>query len=164
MASGPAWRPRVGVWFLKDDAPRDAPSFQRNFCFSTTQCEKRMMLAGSGFSKKSRLLKATEFKAVFANAQFKVSCRYFLVLAIGNDLLSPRLGLVIAKKHVATAVQRNRIKRQIRDSFRHSSDLAASVDVIVLTRKNADKLNNQQLSDKIAILWQDLNSKIKQQH
>ncbi len=118
-------------------------------------------MAEFGFPKTSRLLNAADYKAVFSNAQFKVSCRQFLVLAIRNSGPSSRIGLVIAKKNVALAVQRNRIKRQLRDTFRHNTSLLENLDLVVLARKDADKLDNKQLKTTIETLWQDLHSKIQ---
>ncbi|MBL4580416.1 MAG: ribonuclease P protein component [Gammaproteobacteria bacterium] len=118
-------------------------------------------MAELGFPKTSRLLNAADYKAVFSNAQFKVSCRHFLVLANCNSGSNARMGLVIAKKNVALAVQRNRIKRQLRDTFRHNKKLLDKLDLVVLARKDADKLDNKELIDTINSLWQDLHSKIK---
>lgn len=114
-----------------------------------------------GFPKTSRLLNAADYKAVFSNAQFKVSCRHFLVLAIRNSRSCSRLGLVIAKKNVALAVQRNRIKRQLRNTFRHNATHLGNLDLVVLARKDADKLDNTQLKTTIESLWQDLQEKTK---
>ncbi len=119
-------------------------------------------MAEFGFPKTSRLLDAADYKAVFSKAQFKVSCRHFLVLAARNDRSNSRLGLVLAKKNVPLAVQRNRVKRQIRDVFRHNAGLLGNLDLVVLARKDADKLNNKQLKQTIESLWQDLDSKLKQ--
>ncbi len=118
-------------------------------------------MAVFGFPKTSRLLNAADYKAVFSNAQFKVSNRHFLVLANRNNRSSARLGLVIAKKNVALAVQRNRIKRQLRDTFRHNKELLDKLDLVVLARKDADKLDNKELIDTIDSLWQDLHGKMK---
>jgi ribonuclease P protein component len=118
-------------------------------------------VAEFGFPKTSRLLNAADYKAVFDNAQFKVSCRHFLVLANRNNRSSARLGLVIAKKNVALAVQRNRIKRQFRNTFRHNKELLDKLDLVVLARKDADKLDNKELIETIDSLWQDLHSKMK---
>lgn len=117
-------------------------------------------MAEFGFPKTTRLLNAADYKAVFSNAQFKVSCRQFLVLAIPNSSSKSRLGLVIAKKHVALAVQRNRIKRQIREAFRQNSVLLEELDLVVLARKDADKLNNKELKAIFESLWQDLQDKM----
>lgn len=118
-------------------------------------------MAEFGFPKTSRLLNAADYKAVFSNAQFKVSCRHFLVLAIRNDRSNSRLGLVIAKKNVSLAVQRNRIKRQLRNTFRQNAALLNKLDLVVLARKDADKLDNKQLKNTIESLWQDLSIKLK---
>lgn len=118
-------------------------------------------MAVFGFPKTSRLLNAADYKAVFSNAQFKVSSRHFLVLAIRNSRSSARLGLVIAKKNVALAVQRNRIKRHLRNTFRHNRELLDKLDLVVLARKDADKLDNKELVDTIDSLWQDLHGKMK---
>jgi len=118
-------------------------------------------VAEFGFPKTSRLLNAADYKAVFSNAQFKVSCRQFLVLANRNSGSSARLALVIAKKNVALAVQRNRIKRQLRDTFRHNKELLGDLDLVVLARKDADKLDNKALKDTIESLWQDLHGKLQ---
>ena len=115
-------------------------------------------MADHGFAKASRLLNASGYSAVFNNTHFKVSCRYFLVLARRNESSNSRLGLVVAKKNIPTAVQRNRIKRLIRDSFR-SQELFAGLDLVVLVRRDADKLPNDAISSKIAKLWQDAASK-----
>lgn len=114
-----------------------------------------------GFSKTSRLLNAADYKAVFDNAQFKVSSRHFLVLAISNDRLNSRLGLVIAKKHIPLAVQRNRVKRSIRNAFRLNSELLTNLDLVVLARKDADRLDNKQLTETVIALWRELNIKLK---
>lgn len=118
-------------------------------------------MADSGFSKNKRLLTAAEYGAVFSGAQFKVSCHYFLILAVCNESQNPRLGLVVAKKNIHTAVQRNRIKRQIRESFRQRMDKASDLDLVVLVRKDADKLSNKQLAKELASLLQDLDSKLQ---
>lgn len=118
-------------------------------------------MANSSFSKASRLLNAADFKTVFTKAQFKVSCRYFLILAIKNDSLKPRLGLVIAKKNVPTAVHRNRIKRLIRESFRLKPGLVERLDLVVLARKDADKLHNSLICEKLEKLLNDISNKLR---
>lgn len=76
------------------------------------------------------------------------------MLARPNDLPRARLGLVIAKKHVRHAVQRNRMKRLIRESFRHRQQSLRGLDVIVLARKGMDSLDNRQLRAQLEPQWQ----------
>jgi ribonuclease P protein component len=82
------------------------------------------------------------------------------VLATINSLPTPRVGLVIAKKNVGKAVQRNRIKRLIRQSFRTQKPTLNNLDLVVLARKDADKLENQAIVDQLNQLWQDLAKKL----
>jgi len=115
-------------------------------------------VANSGFPKAVRLQEASEFEAVFSRNQFKVSNRFFLFLALHTEIES-RLGIVVAKKNIASAVQRNRLKRLIRESFRISAEKPENKDVVVLVRKNADKLSNSEILLNLNNLWQDLKLK-----
>ena len=111
------------------------------------------------FDKRLRLLKAADFQPVFKQARFKVSSQTVLVLAIENNLRFPRLGLVIAKKNVARAVQRNRIKRLLRESFRLNQHLLAGLDIVILARNGLGSLENPEISRQTDALWQDLMNK-----
>ena len=85
------------------------------------------------FTREQRLLTGGQFKNVFAQAR-RSSDRYFTVLVRENDKANARLGLAIAKKRIRHAVGRNRVKRLVRESFRHHADTLGAVDVIVLSR------------------------------
>lgn len=108
------------------------------------------------FGKNRRLLGASDFQPVFKNARFKVSCQHILVLAVAGNLPSPRLGLVIAKKNVASAVDRNRVKRILRESFRHNQGLLPAVDIVILARSGIGSLGKDVIRSRIDKLWQDL--------
>jgi len=43
----------------------------------------------------------------------------------------PRLGILVSRKHAAAAVQRNRIKRCIREAFRLEQEKLGPLDVLV---------------------------------
>ena len=114
-----------------------------------------------GFPKELRLTRAAEYKAVFSKAKYKVSCRYLLIFAIDNTRAHSRIGVIVGKKNVAKAVQRNRIKRLLRTSFRLNQDLLGSVDIVILARSNLGSLNNNSITGKTLLLWQDLIDKVK---
>ncbi len=99
----------------------------------------------SAFSKSLRLLNASDYKAVFDDAPLRSSHSQILVLARLNQGCEPRLGLVIAKKNVRLAVQRNRIKRILRETFRLKQQSLQGIDAVVLARRNLDALNNEEL-------------------
>ncbi len=106
------------------------------------------------FSKTQRLLIPSEFQFVFAQADVKAANGELLILARYSQGDIPRLGLVIAKKNIRLAVQRNRIKRIIRETFRHQS--LPALDILVLARKGADRLDNTQLHRALNKLWSQL--------
>ena len=111
------------------------------------------------FDKTRRLLNAADYSSVFDKADYKVSNKHILCLSRDNKLHQPRLGLVIAKKNVKHAVQRNRLKRIIRESFRLQQHNLPSVDIVVLARRGVDQLDNSQLEKDLAKIWQRLSEK-----
>jgi ribonuclease P protein component len=106
------------------------------------------------FGKSLRLLCSSDFQHVFDDAPFRASHQHFLILSRSNNLPQARLGLVIAKKHLNLAVQRNRIKRLVREEFRHKQQALAGLDVIVLSRKGLAELSNEQFRAQLAQQWQ----------
>ena len=113
-------------------------------------------MSENAFPKTARLLSPKDYKPVFDNARYKVSTKQFLLLATASQARRPRLGLVIAKKHVSKAVQRNRLKRVLRESFRLRQSEIPLIDIVVLARKDADKLALVELRKMIDRLIDDL--------
>jgi len=121
------------------------------------------MASGLHFGRSRRLLKAADYRAVFDHVDWKVSSREILCLVRDNGSNHPRLGLVIAKKNVRHAVQRNRVKRIIRESFRLNQHQLPPLDLIILARKGIDEFNNGELHAEFSRLWQRLNKKVAAQ-
>src|SRR5699024_8333862 len=69
------------------------------------------------FPRSARLVRPSQYRSVFANAR-KYTGAGFVVLAADNDVGHARLGMAIAKKRLRRAVDRNRIRRTVRESFR----------------------------------------------
>jgi ribonuclease P protein component len=114
-----------------------------------------------GFGKSKRLLNASEYSAVFDAAEFKVSEKTVLCLARRSQLNQPRVGLVIAKKNVRLAVQRNRVKRVIRESFRHNATTLHSCDIVILARRGLGDLKNPEMNQLLMRIWQKLARKVE---
>lgn len=106
--------------------------------------------------KRARLLKAADFNRVF-NKSKRSADQYFTVLARPNDKGLPRLGLAISKKRVTLAVTRNRIKRLIRESFRHKQHRLCRADYIVIAGHQCSNTNNGRLFRSLEQHWQKLN-------
>ena len=101
-----------------------------------------------------------QYSDVFQKVELRISSRSFLLLIRNKTLPNARIGIIVAKKHVKLAVQRNRIKRLIRDSFRCEYQLLPAVDIVILAKKNTAGLNNSELTDELKYLWRKL--KLKQ--
>lgn len=112
--------------------------------------------AGAAFGKFKRLLNAGDYSRVFDKPDAKASHRHVLLLGRSNDRSQHRLGLVIAKKHVRLAVERNRIKRLAREFFRVLPVTAPSFDVVLLARPGIANLDNAELSSILQQQWQKL--------
>ncbi len=113
------------------------------------------------FGKSLRLLCSSDFQNVFDDAPFRASHQNFLILARFNQQTSPRLGLVVAKKHLRLAVQRNRMKRLVRESFRKQQQAFHGLDVIVLSRKGVDELSNAAFTEQLNQQWQRIFKKVR---
>jgi ribonuclease P protein component len=86
------------------------------------------------FTRSSRLTASREFARVFRSAD-RSSDRFFIVLARVNDSAVPRLGLAISRKAAPRAVDRNRLRRLARESFRQQS--LAALDYVVMASRDA---------------------------
>ncbi len=62
-----------------------------------------------------------------------------------NNLGFPRLGIIASKKKIRLAVLRNKLKRQVRESFRLHRYLLGAYDIVVVTRSFAKEASNYEL-------------------
>lgn len=78
------------------------------------------------------------------------------VLAAPNALSHPRLGLAISRKVSPRAVQRNRLKRLIRERFRHLQTELGNLDYVVIARHALLQLSTEQLNEILERHWKRL--------
>ena len=82
----------------------------------------------------------------------------FLVQGVANGLAGARLGMAVGARAIGGAVERNRVRRQIRESFRlHRQELPA-VDLFVTAKEGARKASNAEIRASLGRLWQDIRS------
>lgn len=114
----------------------------------------------SQFSRKHRLLKKEEFDFLFDRSK-QITDPHLKVLYKKTEQSYPRLGLIVGKRTVNSAVLRNRIKRVVRESFRMQKNAFAHHDIIVIARKRSDQLTKLKLREEIENLWKKVTLKIQ---
>lgn len=123
-------------------------------------------MSGS-FPRSARLLTAADFNGVFRGNNKRFGNHFWTALAVRRKPADPqdsqdeqcepdsgaRLGLAIAKKRARRAVDRNRLKRQVRESFRLHRESLGSMDVVVMNRDSAASAGKPELRRKLDELW-----------
>ncbi|MDP4537154.1 ribonuclease P protein component [Alkalimonas collagenimarina] len=104
------------------------------------------------FGRELRLLTPGEFNQVFQQP-FRAGSPLFTILCTPTDRTNPRLGLIIAKKRVKLAVQRNRIKRCIRESFRLQQHRLPNIDLVVMVKGQISATENEELRTQLERIW-----------
>lgn len=80
----------------------------------------------------------------------------FIVVSCRNEFSHARLGMAIAKRYVPLSVERNRVRRIIRESFRHYQADLKAVDIVVFTQKALHQQSNTCLQEDLNDQWQTL--------
>ena len=96
------------------------------------------------FSHKERIHNHTEFISVYKKGDKKESA-HFKISLLQNKLSWRRLGVTVSKR-VGKSVQRNYIKRRLREYFRvHKYYLPESCDIVITAKKGAHRLTYHQM-------------------
>jgi len=102
-----------------------------------------------------RLLTPADFQPVFKQAIPAVS-PHLTLLARKNTLNHPRIGMAIPKKHIKHAVGRNRIRRVVREQFRHQQHQLPAIDIVVIAKAGIADLSNEEINKILDKLWRKL--------
>jgi ribonuclease P protein component len=113
------------------------------------------MLKTNGFPKALRLTTKTQFEQTFSQAK-KIATKLYAIFYCQNNVNHPRLGLVVPKKSIRQANDRNTFKRVVRDSFRLNKQQLGSIDIIVLSYREAAQVSKKDLCQHLAKQWQRL--------
>lgn len=113
---------------------------------------------GARFPRPARLLRGEEFNRVF-NARRVMSNPAFRLYHAPGTHGEARLGLAISRKVARRAVDRNRIRRLVRESFRRHRSALMAVDCVVLGRSGITGLDNAALTALLDQLWLRLHRK-----
>lgn len=108
----------------------------------------------AGLPPAARLRLASDFAALRQAERWQG--RYFMVRWLMLPDGSPRLGLAVSRKVSKRAVERNRIKRVVRESFRAEREALPALDVLVIARSSAAAATNPELFADLGSVWHRL--------
>lgn len=103
-------------------------------------------MVDNSFPKGNRLRGGKDFSRVYGKGE-RHKTENFVFYLLKDDEEEPRIGIV-TPKYLGTAVERNRIKRTIRESFRKNKQVFAGTDFIVEPRQRAARLDNTALGSR----------------
>lgn len=87
-------------------------------------------------TQENRLRKEKDFEAVFKQGQtFKQAC--FVLKMKKNKLKHPRFGFIVNKKFSKKAVERNKIKRRLREIITQK-EITSPLDIIIVLLPGAE--------------------------
>ncbi len=98
------------------------------------------------FKKQHKLLKTDEFSSVF-DFRKAITGKYITISFKPNTKNHARIGIVVAKKLFPTAVERNLIKRQLREIFRINCNQLQHSDLVVRPRQQIRGVGYNALCD-----------------
>ena len=105
-------------------------------------------MSSASFPRELRLRRRAEFRAVQQRGR-KIHTTHFLLFALDADAAATRFGITASRK-VGGAVVRNRLKRYLREVFRHHKDeFPAHKSVVVLVKHAAAALDSQTVAAEI---------------
>ena len=103
----------------------------------------------------SRLLEASGYEAALACRPVVVR-RHFSVFVRSNALERSRLGIIVSRKVAPRAVDRNRIKRLVREMFRHDRRWLGSNDLVVMARRCPPRVGWGGVREELAAVFAQL--------
>ncbi|HUA80800.1 MAG TPA: ribonuclease P protein component [Dyella sp.] len=109
----------------------------------------------AGLPREARIRRAGDF-AVLRQDSGRLGGRCFSVRYRQNDVGQARLGLAISKRVSKLAVDRNRLKRLVRESFRRARHRLPPVDLMVMAREQACDVPGPALLAELDALWRKL--------
>jgi ribonuclease P protein component len=106
-----------------------------------------------------RLASSGDFRRVYRNA-WRGRTGPFGWHVRPNGCGHPRLGLAVPKKVVKKATDRSRVKRLLRESFRHNREGLPAVDIVVSVKALPADFHDPKLNRDVGEIWTDVLSAI----
>lgn len=114
-------------------------------------------MKNNGFGYHEKIREKKDFDNLFATGKKSVS-NLFVIYACQNNLEFNRLAISI-KRHISKAVDRNRMRRIIREIFRLNKKNIFEKqknDILIISRKNFSEYNYSQIKEELLLTCQKL--------
>ncbi|MFW5439560.1 MAG: ribonuclease P protein component [Methylophilaceae bacterium] len=106
--------------------------------------------------------KTDEFSSVFSFRK-RFSTEYLVIHYKPNELMQPRVGFVVAKKTAKLAVDRNYMRRVLRELCRQELSLLNNVDIVIQVKKPFKNSSFLNLKQELATLFVKIQRKTGQE-
>ncbi len=112
------------------------------------------------FPREARISSRKQYLDIYARGH-RLHSAYFVVFGVASPEAGPRLGITATKKF-GPAVARNRIKRVVREIFRHHRDeLTQSVDIVVNVKAAAREQTKVRLESDLSAAMRELSRRLR---
>lgn len=108
------------------------------------------------FPQRVRLLTPAQFDRTFKQGR-RLHQGPLSAVTAANSVGHPRIGFALGKKFAKLAVQRNRLKRLLRERFRHSQEQLQAMDLVVFLRSRLPDTGDAE-TEAVERLWAKLGS------
>ena len=104
--------------------------------------------------RRAHLRTSAQYRAVFAEGKRLSSGCFRLHVFLPDNAAEPRLGVAVSKRVDKSAVVRNRLRRQVKDVFRHRRAELNNGDYVVIAKPDAAKADNRALRSELLSLFE----------
>jgi len=109
-------------------------------------------LDGESFPRYLRLTRAAEYRQLFKNNHHVGDAGITILVGKKTGAVA-RLGFAIARKQIQQAVQRNRLKRIFRESFRKNRYRLPARDIVIMVRRSIMSVDRAELISTMEKHW-----------
>lgn len=110
-------------------------------------------------TKQAKIVKTDDFSSVF-NLRKRIANKHLVLRYRVNEINAPRLGLIVSKKTAKLAVQRNYMRRVLRELFRLNRYNLPLVDLVIQVQKPFAKPEFTEIKQEFEHLMQKLIARV----